>query len=72
MTLDGGCTLPKQIGQTLSGFSDSSQILLISGDEVRVILSRCSTGYHSLSLTSLDCSAQGSDPNCASSFFRWA
>ena len=51
----GGCALPKQIGQTLSGFltdgqvidvgeksqtlsglSDSSQILLISGDEVRV------------------------------------
>lgn len=32
----GGCALPKQIGQTLSGLSDSSQILLISGDEVRV------------------------------------
>ena len=32
----GGCALPRQIGQTLSGLSDSSQILLISGDEVRV------------------------------------
>ena len=29
----GGCALPKQIGQTLSGLSDSSQILLISGDK---------------------------------------
>ena len=31
----GGCSLPKQISQTLSGFSDGNQILLISGKGAR-------------------------------------